>query len=224
MSLPLFALLFPFFYTTFWPTPTPDPQTMPTDTDAPTTAPLSTAQTIQLTINGKSADDPDLAHSAMKCFNNITTTEGDTLHVDYTFRVNTLHIAQDNTITVTATVDNPTHTATFAPGALCQLMECDLTKQVQQLRSVLICDQDTGNTITFPPFTTTDEPTHFFFVQVTAATSDVVVQDYPEDGTGGLPIGVIVDEEPEDNPPVIIPGVPMPREPDLPKAPFVPLR
>lgn len=207
MSLPLIALLIPLLD----PKPTPANPTLATvtsildDTEAPEEVALNTVQTITLTINGKSYDDPDLARSAMRCFNHITTTEGNTIHVNYTFKVSSLQIHNGDTVTITASVDNPTHTATFASGTLCQLIECDLEHRAQALRGTHYCTASTGNTVTFPAIPTNHDPTRFFFVQ---ASSTIIDQ---EEGGSDLPVGAIVDEDPEHTPPVLYPDNPAPR-------------
>lgn len=206
MSLPLIALLFPLLD----PKPTPTNPTLATvtsildDTEEPEEAALNTVQTITLTINGKSYDDPDLARSAMRCFNHITTTEGNTIHVNYTFNVSSIQIRNGDTVTITASVDNPTHTATFASGTLCQLIECDLDRRAQALRATHYCTASTGNTITFPAIPTNLDPTRFFFVQ---ASSTVIDSEESDD----LPVGAVVDEDPEHTPPVLYPDIPAPR-------------
>ena len=207
MSLPLIALLFPLLD----PKPTPVHPPLATvtsildDTEEPEAAALNTVQTITLTINGKSYDDPDLARSAMRCFNHIATTEGNTIHVNYTFTVSSIQIRKDDTVTITASVDNPTHTATFASGTRCQLIECDLERRAQALLGTQYCTASTGNTVTFPAIPTNHDPTRFFFVQ---ASSTVIDQ---EEGGSGNPVGAIVDEDPEHTPPVLYPDNPAPR-------------
>ncbi|MBQ9693421.1 MAG: hypothetical protein IJV69_01525, partial [Kiritimatiellae bacterium] len=120
---------------------------------------------LNLVVNGEEIDDPSLAIQAMECFDNVCTYSDGIEHVEYSLVIKNLQIEENNTLSVTVCINNPSNTATFSIGTICHLIETN-SDGIEAIVGETVCTAESGNTVTFSNIPLTTRKTRLFYVDV----------------------------------------------------------